>query len=794
MSPGLDIARAVFGVVLSFLLTSCITRGAFEKPTEFPSLQQAVNVNVSTISVARWEDYAAALQAQFTMSPDIAYGDALPQTSISQNSVASAVSLGLQLNAGSPAAGSQGGGSASGSAAGSGGSSGGGSGSGSASSGTSGSGTSGDASGGKGSGSSTTPSTSGSGTPSAASASPTLPSANGIPAPSGTVQNDAILAYTAATAIYQEVQLLNRYIQDAALRYGYVPYVARIQVSVIPYARNEPYDLYLDLGLFSHCYGRTPDDGSPAFVVPLLVTDDIEKGQGTTAENIAQQLALGLAGTAHSFGGSANASAASDQIKSVLASSFNSLFMVSRGPSDNVLQVRIGAASNPVVKTRFAMLAQTHNVTFLLLVKKEDAALETGGCSLPRVPGSDWLQHQSQSDRKQDGPVVNVVSLARLRHVTTGVEIAVEPTAAIKQERKVLDRILESDTRGIVSNDDLATLADAAKAGSDGSFQRFLSAMGHLKLDTGYAEALWTGLADAAAKSEFRGLLFNLPYPSRHTDLRYQTVFVLDNCKDTATTSLMGLGDLAPGQFVAELRLHDDEYHVAATKVLQSASGAPWTLTFPSLHELAREVDEVKTACAAGGDAAAAPLPKRLRSAKLVIYRVLDQRWVNARYAPPSLMESLACDGQCEFEFDTVMFDGTAQSSLTVGLTAGADSITADPTQGTGKTRLILKIDKDLDSVVIAVTGGFVTSLPTVTGTAIVTQTNGGLTVTPATPGAATTVVLDIPLQGLVVGRAVTVTGTGQKNQKPTTSAVPLLVLPIVGASSAAKSTTPSGT
>lgn len=121
MRPRLTIARAAFGVAVSLGLLSCSTHGAFENPTEFRSLQEAVNIDVSSVSVARWEDYATALQAQFNMTPDIAFGDALPQTSISQNSFASALSLGLQLNAGTGAsAGGSGGGSSSGSSGGTG--------------------------------------------------------------------------------------------------------------------------------------------------------------------------------------------------------------------------------------------------------------------------------------------------------------------------------------------------------------------------------------------------------------------------------------------------------------------------------------------------------------------------------------------------------------------------------------------------------------------------------------------------------------------------------------------------
>src|SRR5262249_20904812 len=149
--------------------------------------------------------------------------------------------------------------------------------------------------------------------------------------------------------------------------------------------------------------------------------------------------------------------------------------------------------------------------------------------------------------------------------------------------------------------------------------------------------------------------------------------------------------------------------------------------------------------------------------------RVVDQRWVSGRSPLPERESTPACLGlgQCDFEFDNVVFDGTAQSALSVGLTAGADSVSADPTQGTGKLHLILKIDKDLDSVVMGFSGGVVAGLPTMTGSAAVAQTDGGLTVVPSAPGTSpTTVVLDVPLQGLVVGRAITVTGTGQRNQK----------------------------
>jgi len=41
------------------------------------------------------------------------------------------------------------------------------------------------------------------------------------------IKGDPVLEYTAATALYQEVQLLNRYVADAAQKRGFTPYVVR---------------------------------------------------------------------------------------------------------------------------------------------------------------------------------------------------------------------------------------------------------------------------------------------------------------------------------------------------------------------------------------------------------------------------------------------------------------------------------------------------------------------------------------------------------------------------------------
>ncbi|MFI4854682.1 MAG: hypothetical protein ACIAQF_06850 [Phycisphaerales bacterium JB065] len=61
---------------------------------------------------------------------------------------------------------------------------------------------------------------------------------------------DPHLAYLAATSLYQEVQLLNRYVQDAAIKKGYKAYIVRLQITNMPYLRFQPYDSYVNVGFF----------------------------------------------------------------------------------------------------------------------------------------------------------------------------------------------------------------------------------------------------------------------------------------------------------------------------------------------------------------------------------------------------------------------------------------------------------------------------------------------------------------------------------------------------------------
>jgi len=771
LSMTLRALRAGSVLVVGAALAACASRASFEKPPVVNSVQDAAAIRVTTLSVARWEDYVDALQAQFSMTADVATTLAFPQTSISQSSVADSLALGLQLGlpqsthtASQGVSGSQGTTTTATTAVNQGA--------------TTNTGNAASTSGNSTTNSSSSTLAAGV-APTSTLTTPTAPSTSGIAGPSGALQVDPIDSYNAAASIYEEVQLLNRYLQDGALRYGYVPYVARMQISVMPFARNEPYDVYLDIGLFSQCEGTGLGESLPAVVVPLLVTDDIEKGQATNAVNIARQLALNIAGVVDNVGLGGNVSNLSDSFKSILADTFNSRFMVSRG-ADNVLEVRIGAATSPVTKVGYSMLAQTHNLSFLLLVKREHAAVAGGYCSPDPKTLHDARVRGTGIER---GPVVLLSTLARLRNAKSGEELPTDRTTMLKRARKV---VREFPSAG-VSDGTLDRLVQDVNGPDPKAFQGDLP-----PALRSYWTTLWTGLTSVLSMSEYNGTHFNLPYRRVPSAIETQAVIIHDNCKDTATTSLVGFNDAVAGQFYATLELKGGAYLVAANSVVQSTPGAPLTISFPTLNEFGREADDIKGACAGSGPTPNPP--RKLEGAKLVVRRLVDDRWISPEEKG---LGTGACQEKCLFAFETVVMDGTAQLSQTVGLLAAADSIVADPTTGTGKMRLLITIGKDLDSVKISLSGAVLptSTQPLVSGSAAISVAGGGFSITPSPAGAGATVApgplaVDLTLQGLVVGRAVTITGTGQKDKKATTAAVPVIVVPIVAPPASSKPAT----
>jgi len=299
---------------------------------------EAGTAHVSVLSVAPWEEYIDALQPTFKMTSDDAVQEAIAGTGVLDESILRAFSG--MLKAAGPTLG------------------------------TDGQKTPGDAS-------KASPPELGD-VPKAsenATFAPTAPS----------VEIEPMMRHSAATALFQEVQLLNRYVRDAAVATGLVPYVVRMQVTLLPNARKEPYDAYATItffagnnaaaqayesaeGLWARAIKPIPDtdeaiDQLPR-VLPLLVTDDLESTRHSEA---AERIRV-LAAAAQFMSGNAQIGAGvqskADNLAKALSNDFNSLLTVTR-QSENSVRARLGAVRSG---QHYQMVPRTHNVTFLVMV------------------------------------------------------------------------------------------------------------------------------------------------------------------------------------------------------------------------------------------------------------------------------------------------------------------------------------------------------------------------------------------------------------------------------------------
>ena len=188
-------------------------------PQEFLHQEDAGSAHVAVLSVATFDEYKAALQPTFKLTEDQALASSLATTQVSEDRLLDALQVAAKLSL--------------------------------PTSGTTATKTN-----------STTDGTTTASTSETTSKAPgdvssiTSPTPTVTATPTGkslvdtALGTDPTLRYWAATALYQEAALLSRYVKDAAVGNNYTPYVVRLQISLMPFARNEPYDAYTSVSFF----------------------------------------------------------------------------------------------------------------------------------------------------------------------------------------------------------------------------------------------------------------------------------------------------------------------------------------------------------------------------------------------------------------------------------------------------------------------------------------------------------------------------------------------------------------
>ena len=421
---------------------------------------------------------------------------------------------------------------------------------------------------------------------------------------------DPMMRYWAATALFQEVQLLNKYIEHAAIGEGYEPYVVRLQVNVIPSARYEPYDAYTTISLFSEPgiapagtleksqtslraftdILESPADQSDISttitpiikVVPLLVTDNIESMMHSRSVNRLRQLSLNLLTMVQGITGQLGFQRFSEDLQSLLGKDLNSLLTVGR-VSDNTLRVRLGAMHQGGID--YAMVPRAHNISFLLLVPKGDGtnsrniqgvAISNMVDAITGVP----LRHRTEEEVNN-----KYNDILREYGLYSGFNDS-RSTKYREELRKLYVNAQQNDWKGFKDNIEAIQDMDELK--------------NKLKV---YQQQAWADLTSIKVGSKNTSLAFIVPKPPEKKESKIdafstQTFFAMDNGTNKTTITLKEGKELTAKKLLATIYVQPQAHASLpkTTNVFSPAECKPAPLRgyFPLIAEQVSIIDSGK--------------------------------------------------------------------------------------------------------------------------------------------------------------------------------------------------------
>jgi hypothetical protein len=521
------------------------------RPKTFATQEEAGSTHVAVLSVGRWQDYVDDLQPTFKFDEKAAFDGAGAATRDEEDKFETMISATLKLSRdtsktgkGGQGGSGKGGDSGSGGGTGSGsggsgdgsgtGSAGGGSSSGSdGSSGSSAGGSSGGASGGGskaggGSGSGGSGSGAGAGDKSGKGAGAGGSDGQGAKtgaAAAAALPQDAMTQFALATALYQEVKLLNRYVRDASMIEHADPYVVRMQITLMPAAHLEPYDAYTTVSFFLE---PPCDDPCTPRIVPLMVTDDLESTAHAASIQRVQQLALSAMLMGKVAGANFDFNDTQKKLRNILGRDYNSLLTVSR-LSDNTYRVRFGAQQ--AAATDYEMVPRTHNVTFLMLVPRKR-----------RLPNS--------TDDDQRARAVRLMARTAMVDTRTGVPLdSKQGGIAFERMKETLRTFPGGYFRRLADDGEIVNLIDILVRND---FKEFSDNVGTTTPPV-LREALWVNLVSDMTHSRYAATIFELPRRSPSPFLA-QTALIEDS-PTGATVTLSGGTWISRDSYFARLHL-----------------------------------------------------------------------------------------------------------------------------------------------------------------------------------------------------------------------------------------------
>lgn len=416
------------------------------------------------------------------------------------------------------------------------------------------------------------------------------------------VELDQSLRYRAAAALIQEIALFNRYVRDAAVSRGTIPYVVRLLVTVNPAARREPYDVYTTISFFSSAKpdlrseaaelssysawrGQTIDAAEDALkstidtnaceraveVIPLFVTDNLESSLNSAANERHLDGSGGASGFFANFAATLGLRAqAVDRDRSV-AQGLNGLTTISR-LGNNTILARLGAAT---ANNQYEMVARTYNVTLLALIPTT-ASLQKVGVRWA-FPPEDFFPLKYTTPCSD----LTFTAYSKLRDAVRGKEM---PTAyQAHRERFIRDMARTWGASGTDAEKQLQHLLFLVEMGDYEQFSTRAKQLQTSLSDPAVRNVLWHDLVRLGHLSGRSYGKFQLP---ERTDSFFsnQDVTLFDNGKVT-TATLNGARNLTADGLNARIHAKNGTHEIWLddTAVKISADRHRATFTFPSV-------------------------------------------------------------------------------------------------------------------------------------------------------------------------------------------------------------------
>jgi hypothetical protein len=423
--------------------------------------------------------------------------------------------------------------------------------------------------------------------------------ASDLPVPSvtgGALGTDPLLKYWTALALWQEVQLVNRYVRDAAIDERFAPYLVRLQVTLLPRYRGAPYDAYTTISFFPGDFPQhdvfadalppptavaagnvsisIPTSMKDVQIVPLLVTDDLEAALQSRSVDQVRQFALALSAMVQGLGLGGDIQKVEEALRTGVSRDFNATFTIAR-VSHNTLRVRIGALQRVGVEAQveYSMIPQTHNVTLLMLVPRNRA--------------------------EKEAPAERMIRLVSSTAMVDAVSGEVLESRELEAPQERYKAAFESRRVPPPGKEDISILARCVAANDRDGFGEYIKKLG---LPIHFIDSLWIDFAAGRDASQYCTAVMVVPSVRQPRVLdETQAPVLFDDGKGSMIAQIRGAADVDPAELVGTLNAvvtllktdaptpANESIELSSTSISISEAGNQLQVTFPSLTALNRK-------------------------------------------------------------------------------------------------------------------------------------------------------------------------------------------------------------